>query len=168
MSLQRTVHRPLSFPQHKQLFILISFRMLSAGKQSPLGFGIYTLYTGILSRRASNGLLAELGIHQLRTFLIVYFSSPTCVPCKTIQRPALEAVLEIMEAAVQILEIDASKDPEIASRWGVLSAPTTYIVNPDSSIQHINHGVVRIEKLLAQLHSTEWVSSPITKLLSLL
>ncbi len=119
------------------------------------GFGVYFLYNRILSHRASNGLLEELGIHQLRTFLIVYFSSPTCVPCRTIQRPALEAVLEIMEGRVQVLEIDASKNPEIASRWGVLSAPTTYIVNPNSSIQHINHGVARIEKLLAQLHSTD-------------
>ncbi len=119
-----------------------------------LGLGVYFLYNRVLSHRASNGLLEELGIHQLRTFLIVYFSSPTCVPCRTMQRPALEAVLEIMEGNVQILEIDASKNPEIASRWGVLSAPTTFIFNPDSSIQHINHGVARTEKLLEQLLST--------------
>jgi hypothetical protein len=119
------------------------------------GIVIYFLYNQILSRRASNGLLAELGIQQLQTFLIIYFSSPTCIPCKAIQRPALDSVLEIMEGGLQVLEIDASERPELASRCGVLSAPTTYIIDPKGRIQYINHGVVRIEKLLAQLHNVE-------------
>jgi thiol-disulfide isomerase/thioredoxin len=134
-----------------QIFV----RAVVALTLSLAGMGVYFLYNHNLSRRASNGLLTELGIDQVRTLLIIYFSSPTCAPCKTIQRPALDSVLKIMGNGLQVLEIDASKDPELASRWGVLSAPTTYIIHPDGSIQHINHGVVRIEKLLAQLHSTE-------------
>jgi thiol-disulfide isomerase/thioredoxin len=117
------------------------------------GFGIYFLYNRILSRRAGKKLLAELGLSQLGTFLIIYFSSPTCVPCKMIQRPALNRVMEMMEGGVQVLEIDTSENLELASRWGVLSAPTTYVVAPNGKIRFINHGVVRTEKLLLQLHT---------------
>ena len=117
------------------------------------GLALYVAYNRILSRRVSKSLLAELGVYFPGTFLIVYFSSPTCAPCKTIQCPALENVLKVMEGAVQVLEIDASQKPGLANRWGVLSAPTTYIVNPHGKIKFVNHGVARMEKLLMQLHT---------------
>jgi hypothetical protein len=72
-----------------------------------------------------------------------------------VQRPALERVVNIMEGAVQVLEIDASQKPDLANRWGVLSAPTTYIVDPHGKIKFINHGVARTEKLLTQLLVTK-------------
>ena len=115
------------------------------------GFALYAVYNWILSRRASSGLLADLGVHSLGTFLIVYFSTPSCAPCKTVQRPALERVVSIMEGAVQVVEIDASQKPDLANRWGVLSAPTTYIVDPHGKIRFINHGIAKTEKLLTQL-----------------
>jgi thiol-disulfide isomerase/thioredoxin len=115
--------------------------------------GLYLLYNWTLARRASRGLVTDLGVHHPGNFLIIYFSTPACAPCKTIQRPALEALLDIMEGGVQVLEIDASRQPEIADRWGVLSAPTTYVIDPRGRIKHINHGITRAEKLLMQLHS---------------
>lgn len=120
-----------------------------------VGLALYFAYNWILSRRATRGLLADLGVHRPGTFLIVYFSTPTCAPCKTIQRPALEGVLNVMEGAVQVLEIDASQKPDLANRWGVLSAPTTYIVDPHGKIKFINHGIARAEKLLLQLHAAK-------------
>ncbi|MGE5777093.1 MAG: thioredoxin family protein [Chloroflexota bacterium] len=115
------------------------------------GCGLYLLYNWMLSRRIGRGLLAELGVHHPGTLLIVYFSTPTCVPCKTIQRPTLEGIVRVMDGTVQILEIDASQSPDLASRWGVLSSPTTYVVDPHGKIRFVNHGVARMEKLLMQL-----------------
>lgn len=117
------------------------------------GLALYFLYNRILSRRAAQSLFADLEIHHIGKFLIVYFSTPTCAPCITIQRPALEFVLDRMEGGLQVLEIDASQHPELASRWGVLSAPTTYVIDPHGRIKHINHGIARAEKLLAQIYS---------------
>jgi hypothetical protein len=57
-----------------------------------------------------------------------------------------------MEGGLQIIEIDASQRPEIANRWGVLSAPTTYVIDPHGKIKHINHGITRAEKILAQIY----------------
>ena len=117
------------------------------------GSGLYFFYNWMLARRAAHGLVNDLGIHRPGNFLIVYFSTPTCAPCKTIQRPALEGLLNLMEGGLQVLEIDASKEPELASRWGVLSAPTTYVIDPRGKVKHINHGITRAEKLLMQIHS---------------
>ena len=117
------------------------------------GLGIYFIYNWMLSRRATRGLVTDLGVHRPGSFLIVYFSTPTCAPCKTVQRPALEGVQQLMGNALKVLEIDASQEPELANRWGVLSAPTTYIIDPRGKVKHINHGVARAEKLLMQIHS---------------
>ena len=53
--------------------------------------------------------------------------------------------------AVQIIEIDASERLDLADEWGVMSVPTTFIINKNGQPQQINHGVARAEKLLSQL-----------------
>jgi peroxiredoxin len=64
----------------------------------------------------------------------------------------LENVLELLDGGLQIIEIDAAQQPELATRWGVLSAPTTYVIDPHGKIKHINHGIARAEKLLSQIY----------------
>jgi protein-disulfide isomerase-like protein with CxxC motif len=39
----------------------------------------------------------------------------------------------------------------LANEWGVMSVPTTFILDKDGRPRQINHGVARAEKLLAQL-----------------
>lgn len=83
--------------------------------------------------------------------VILYFTTPTCVPCKTIQRPALQRLKEQAGEKLQVVEIDASQQPEVASRWGVLSVPTTFIIDGKGDPKHVNHGVAPYEKLQKQL-----------------
>ncbi|MCS7070627.1 MAG: thioredoxin family protein, partial [Anaerolinea sp.] len=60
---------------------------------------------------------------------IIYFTTPTCAPCRLQQRPAIEQVRHRLGDAVQVMEIDASVDAHHAERWGVFTAPTTFILD---------------------------------------
>jgi thiol-disulfide isomerase/thioredoxin len=116
------------------------------------GLGIYRFYNWTLQLRTPN-LLTDLGSLRPDAFTLVYFTTPTCVPCKTVQRPEIEKLGLLLGRAIQVLEIDASEHPDMASRWGVMSVPTTYLIDPRGKLRHVNHGVTRAEKLLMQLHS---------------
>jgi len=115
------------------------------------GFSLYLAYNWTLKNRASN-LLADLGPIRPGAFLLVYFTTPTCVPCKTVQRPAIQKISEMLGNTLQVLEIDATQQPDLASRWGVLSVPTTFLIDPRGQVRHVNHGVTRAEQLLLQIH----------------
>lgn len=115
------------------------------------GFSLYLAYNWTLKNRASN-LLANLGPIRPGAFLLVYFTTPTCVPCKTVQRPAIQKISEMLGNTLQVLEIDATQQPDLASRWGVLSVPTTFLIDPRGQVRHVNHGVTRAEQLLLQIH----------------
>lgn len=83
---------------------------------------------------------------------IVYFTTPTCIPCKTQQQPALRMLqTELGDDAVQIVQIDATEDMSAAERWGVMSAPTTFVLDKMFQPIHINHGVADVNKLKRQL-----------------
>ncbi len=83
---------------------------------------------------------------------IVYFTTPTCAPCKTQQRPALSRLLEELgDKRVQVIEVNALEQPDVADRWGVLSVPTTFVLDPQGRPQQVNYGVAGTEKLRQQL-----------------
>lgn len=84
---------------------------------------------------------------------LLYFTTPACAPCKTIQRPAIQQLITQFGEQLQVVEIDASINPEIASQWGVLSVPTTFILDSQGRPRHVNHGVAPTEKLLKQLEN---------------
>ncbi|MDK1029780.1 MAG: thioredoxin family protein [Anaerolineae bacterium] len=130
-----------------EIFIRALYALAIAG----IGIGVYNLTNRLVLRRALNGNF--LGMDDLKPGIaaILYFTSPTCVPCKTVQRPAIQSVKKIMGKDLQVIEIDASASPEIADYWGVLSVPTTFIIGKNGQPAHINHGVTLEKKLLSQL-----------------
>ena len=87
---------------------------------------------------------------------ILYFTTPTCVPCKTVQRPALKKLKDVLGERIQILEVDASSNEDLVSTWGVLSVPTTYIFDDEGNPRHVNHGVAMTEKLFQQLEIEDY------------
>ena len=115
------------------------------------GLGIYLFYNWTLKLR-SRSLLAGLGGKNSNAFTLVYFTTPGCVPCKTMQRPAIQTLSQTLGSFLQVVEIDATEHPELADRWGVMSVPTTFIIDPRGKLRHVNHGVARAEKLLMQIH----------------
>jgi thiol-disulfide isomerase/thioredoxin len=85
---------------------------------------------------------------------ILYFTSPDCVPCKTVQRPALQKIQARLGDQLQVIEVDTYENPDLAVRWGVLSVPTTFIINRQGKLLFVNHGATRAEKLLEQAQTT--------------
>ena len=82
---------------------------------------------------------------------ILYFTTPSCAPCRTIQRPALKQVMSRFNGSLQVLEFDATEQPQLADSWGVLSVPTTFIIDQEGRPRGVNHGVARAGKLEGQL-----------------
>jgi thioredoxin 1 len=115
------------------------------------GWGLYLLYNQTLRLR-TRSLLADLEQIRPFAFTLVYFTTPTCAPCKTVQRPAIKSLSQLLGDALHVIEIDATEKPDMASRWGVMSVPTTFLFDPKGNLRHINHGVTRAEKLLSQIN----------------
>jgi thioredoxin 1 len=82
---------------------------------------------------------------------ILYFTSPDCAPCRTIQRPALKTVQNRMGDRLQVIEVNTYEQPELAKEWGVLSLPTTFIIDADGVPRHVNYGVTPAAKLIEQV-----------------
>jgi thiol-disulfide isomerase/thioredoxin len=83
---------------------------------------------------------------------VIYFWSEACGPCKTVQSPALKQLeAELGPESVQVVAINAVDQPTLASEWGVLSLPTTFIVDRTGQPRHVNHGVTRAEQLRKQI-----------------
>jgi hypothetical protein len=57
--------------------------------------------------------------------------------------------------AVQVIEIDASAEPELANYWGVLSVPTTFIIDSKGRPRRVNHGIASSQKLGRQIDEVE-------------
>ena len=85
--------------------------------------------------------------------VIVYFTTPDCAPCKTIQRPALDQIKTMLGEKLQVIEIDAYEQPDLATQWGVMSVPTTFLLDANGEARYVNNGVARAEKLMEQLQT---------------
>jgi thiol-disulfide isomerase/thioredoxin len=83
--------------------------------------------------------------------VIVYFTPVAVLARGRVRRPALQRLMNQVGEKLQVVEIDASQQPEMASQWGVLSVPTTFIIDAKGDPKHINHGVAPLEKLQKQL-----------------
>jgi thioredoxin 1 len=132
----------------------ILLRLISAGALIAIGllaFRIFQAYS--LSRARSQSGGARLGLETVPPGqpVLVYFTTPTCAPCKTIQRPAIQRLQAQLGEKLQVVEIDASTHPDVAAAWGILSVPTTFILNSSGAPVHVNHGVAPADKLLRQL-----------------
>jgi thioredoxin 1 len=87
--------------------------------------------------------------------VLVYFTAPTCAPCKTVQRPAINQIVQTLGEKLHVLEIDAAERPEVAKTWGVMSVPTIFLLDERGVARYVNHGVTRAEKLMEQIQSLQ-------------
>ncbi len=117
-----------------------------------VGAGVYGLANHLILARAKKKY-EGLENFTLGIPAILYFTTPTCGPCKIVQRPAIQTVKQILGDRLQVIEIDASVRTDLADYWGVLSVPTTFIIDKKGEPRHINHGVTRAEKLLQQVQN---------------
>ena len=114
------------------------------------GLGLYWLANFAILARSSRNSASMSSIHRGQPS-ILYFTTPDCLPCKTIQRPAIQKVSAELGPKLQVVEVNAYEQPDLARKWGVLSVPTTFIIDAQGKPRHVNHGVTRAEKLLKQV-----------------
>lgn len=134
---------------------------MSADVLSRLGLAIAIIIVGVLAYWFLNQhLLVRAGNNIFSLFnqlpnklVIVYFTTPDCAPCKTIQRPALNQVLSMLGEKLQVVEIDATERPDLAKLWGVMSVPTTFLLDAHGKARYVNNGVARVEKLMEQIQT---------------
>jgi thiol-disulfide isomerase/thioredoxin len=110
------------------------------------------LYRMINSTTLTRARSRVPGLERMRPGvpLLLYFTTPTCAPCKTLQRPAIQRLQEYIGERLEVIEVDATSQPEIASQWGVLSVPTTFIIDAQGNPRYVNHGVAPLDKLQRQ------------------
>jgi thiol-disulfide isomerase/thioredoxin len=118
-----------------------------------VGVGAYRLFSRRHVQRAAANAASDPILQGLKTGIpaIVYFTTPTCIPCRTQQRPALARLQAELGDSVQVVTIDATEDPETASRWGVFSAPTTFVLDGSGQPRAVNHGVADTNTLKRQI-----------------
>ncbi len=124
-------------------------RVLIVALLAGVGVGLYRAWRAAGLKRVG-GAVSELAGWRPGHPTVVYFTAPGCVPCQTVQRPALERLTD-RHQGVTVIEIDASARPDLADRWGVLSVPTTFVLDPAGRPLHANHGVTREHVLEQQL-----------------
>ncbi|MCZ6529555.1 MAG: thioredoxin family protein [Chloroflexi bacterium] len=115
-----------------------------------VGYLAYRLYGWFVLRRLARAGLTLDG-YTLGKPAILYFTDPGCAPCQTVQDPALEEVASQYGERVQIIKVQALEDPHFTDSWGVLSLPTTFIIDAKGRPRGVNHGVARAPRLVDQL-----------------
>lgn len=116
--------------------------------------GAYWLVNQIFLARTRG---KQRGLESMRPGVpaILYFTTQDCVPCKTMQRPALARLQAGLGDSLQVIEVDAAAQPELADYWGVLSVPTTFIIDEYGQARRVNHGVASADKLQAQIDAVK-------------
>ena len=125
---------------------------------SLLGVTAFWGWNRLQLRRLGHARAGALrGLETLRSGVpgILYFTTPDCQVCITTQKPALQRLETEMAGGVQIVEVDATVQPELADYWGVLSVPTTFIIDGGGQPRHINHGVTSKDKLRRQIEDSQ-------------
>lgn len=82
---------------------------------------------------------------------VLYFFTPECVDCRVRQAPALHALEQAHPGAFDLVKVDAVADGSLASRYHILTVPSTVILDPAGRVVDANLGFAPKERLRVQL-----------------
>jgi thioredoxin-like negative regulator of GroEL len=82
---------------------------------------------------------------------VLYFTAADCAQCRFQQSPLLEQFSEQMRVA--IYPIDAVAQQDVARFYGVMTVPSTVLVNAQLQPVAINHGLATPDRLARQIMS---------------
>lgn len=121
-----------------------------------LGIAAYWLWTRRQLRRLAATAGAPWAVPGLGAFrpgaaAILYFTTPDCGVCRTTQHPALERLQADLGDQVQVLVVDAAAEPAVADHWGVVSVPTTFVLDEAGQPRQVNHGLASLARLRRQV-----------------
>jgi thioredoxin-like negative regulator of GroEL len=67
----------------------------------------------------------------------------------------LQALERNYEGRVTIQKVDADLEPDLASKYGIFTLPTTLIVDRSGEVRHINYGLTATKNLARQLEKVK-------------
>jgi hypothetical protein len=82
---------------------------------------------------------------------VVSFTLRSCVECRTRQAPALDQLRAERRSAVTIVSLPADAHAEITERLGILTVPSTAVLDAGGQVRFLNQGYADAQRLAAQL-----------------
>lgn len=131
---------------YERLLIVIVAAILGA---------IVFIFLRKIQLKKAQGATTELDGLKLKTGMqhIVYFWSEHCSQCKAAQKPTLERLMQKVEQeSIELIALQIENNNTLADAWGVRTLPTTYILDHQGHVTHINNGLTSESKLLQQLN----------------
>jgi len=115
---------------------------------------LWVAYWGWLRRRMRRLAVAVLppSLQQLvqpGRPAILYFTTDSCVQCRMQQAPALERLAAA--TGIPVHKFDAVVQSDLTSFYGVMTVPTTVVLDPERRPQAINYGLAPLQKLQEQV-----------------
>lgn len=101
-------------------------------------------------RRASRLLVASAGAGDQPA--ILYFRSDHCGPCLA-QSQHLRQLQRELNDRLAIREIDVERESDLATRYGIVTLPTTLVTDGRGQVKHINYGLAASATLARQLEN---------------
>lgn len=83
---------------------------------------------------------------------VLYFSTSECVQCRLQQAPILTQLQSRLDVAVH--HIDALEQQSLANFYGIMTVPTTVVLDSELRPVAINHGVTPLQTLQNQIVSS--------------
>ncbi|HEY4691040.1 MAG TPA: thioredoxin domain-containing protein [Anaerolineae bacterium] len=113
-----------------------------------IGLGVLA-YRLLLSAQRRQAVAASRRDCVGRPSLLV-FTSPTCAPCKLQQMPIVNRLMDEWGDRISLRVIDVTEQPDMATRFGVWSLPTTIVLDGSGHVEAINQGIAGAVKLREQ------------------
>jgi thiol-disulfide isomerase/thioredoxin len=96
---------------------------------------------------------AALGVEPDGRRTVIAFSTPSCAACHQAQAPAIDRVRQTLGPdAFRVIKVDAARQPEVARAFGVLTVPSTVVINTHGNqVVALNQGFASTSQLAEQL-----------------
>lgn len=88
---------------------------------------------------------------------VVAFSTASCGECRV-----QDHILEQLPSA-RVLHVDAAERPAVARRFGVMTVPSTLVLDPEGRVRAVNHGLADLRRLREQIMGGEPTPLPATR-----
>ena len=97
-------------------------------------------------------LLDQLGAAVDGRQTLVTFSTPSCAACHTAQAPAVNVVEQRLGTQhLRVLHVDAARQPALAEAFGIMTVPSTVVLDQSGRVTAVNHGFAPSHRLVRQL-----------------
>ena len=102
-----------------------------------------------LRNLTTTAMPAEVAQFALAGPALLYFTTPECAQCRLQQTPILAQLAQ--RTGIAIHKVDAVEQDAVARFYGVMTVPTTILLDRNRKPTAINHGLAPLPKLQQQV-----------------